>query len=154
MFIHVYSTLSMLGVLPNYDNVLFVVIAATKDFTPPAEVCSGETTTSSCSRDSDVLEWSIGVMRIALLTYRSDASMVFMEDGINFTVTLIFLNTSLTISNISFTATLAADGKVLSCTGGGISEPATICVVSDGKPLLRYEVTVLSITSQKDLPPC
>ena len=98
-------------------------------------MCSGETATSSCSIDDSLLEWSIGMMRIALLREQSDASMMLMVDGINFTVTLIFLNTSLTISKVSFTATPATDGKVLSCTGGGTSEPATIRVVTDGKLL-------------------
>ena len=106
---------------------------------PPGEVCSGETATSSCSRDAYVLEWAIGMMRIVLLEEQSDASMIVMVDGIDFTVTLIFLNTTLTISNISFTATPAADGKVLSCTGGGTSLPATIRVVSDGKPLCSMQ---------------
>ena len=80
-------------------------------------MCSGETATSSCSRVDRVLEWSIG--SIALLREQSDASMILLVDGIAFTVTPIFLNTSLTISNISFTATLAAGGKVLSCISGG-----------------------------------
>ena len=106
---------------------------------PPGEVCSGETATYSCSRDDRVLEWSIGVIRIALLEEQSDASMILMVDGIDFTVTLIFLNTSLTISNISFTATPAADGKVLSCTGGRTSVQATIRVVSDGKSLCSMQ---------------
>ena len=102
-------------------------------------MCSGETATSSCSRDGRALEWAYDSMRIVTLDYRSDASMILMVDGIDFTVTLIFLNTSLTISNISFTATPAADGKVLSCTGGGTSLPATICVVSDGKSLCSMQ---------------
>ena len=117
-----------------YDNVLFV-IAATKDLIPPGEVCSGETATSCCSRDDNVLEWSIGVKRIVLLREESNASIIMMVDGINFTVTRIFQNTTLIISNISFTATPAADGKVLSCTGGGTSVPATISVVTNGKLL-------------------
>ena len=74
-------------------------------------------------------------MRIVTLNDQSDASMIFMVDGIDFTVTLIFLNTTLTISNISFIATLAADGKVLSCAGGTLASTATIRVVTDGKPL-------------------
>ena len=106
---------------------------------PPGEVCSGETATYSCSRDDSLLEWSIGVIRIALLEEQSDASMILMVDGIAFTVTLIFLNTTLTISNISFTATPAADGKVLSCTGGRTSVQATIRVVSDGEPLCSMQ---------------
>ena len=74
-------------------------------------------------------------MRVITLSNRSDASMILMVDGIDFTVTLIFLNTSLTISNISFTATPAADGKVLRCAGGTAASTATIGVVTDGKPL-------------------
>ena len=102
-------------------------------------MCSGKTATSSCSRDANVLEWSIGMTRIVLLREQNDANMILMVDGINFTVTLTFLNTSLTISNISFTATPAADGKVLSCSGGGTSKPATIRVVTDGKPLCSIQ---------------
>ena len=118
-----------------YVNILFVIIAALNVFTPPGEVCSGDTATSSCSRDGDVLQWSYGSMRVIALTDRSDASMIMMVDGITFTVTLIFLNTTLTISNISFTATPAADGKNLSCIGGTLASTATIHIVTDGKPL-------------------
>ena len=98
-------------------------------------MCSGYTATSSCSRDSDVLEWSYENMRVIGLRMESDASMILMVDGIDFTVTLIFLNTTLTISNISFTATPATDGKVLGCAGGTLASTATIRVVTDGKPL-------------------
>ena len=88
-------------------------------------------------------------MRVIVFIDSSDASMILMVDGINFTVTLIFLNTSLTISNISFTATPTADGKNLSCAGGRIDlSTATIRVVTDGKPL-RYAITCLVKTSQK-----
>ena len=118
-----------------YVNILFVIIAALNVFTPPGEVCSGDTATSSCSRDGDVLQWSYSTMRVIALTDRSDASMIMMIDGITFTVTLIFLNTTLTISNISFTATPAADGKNLSCIGGTLASTATIHIVTDGKPL-------------------
>ena len=111
-------------------------------------MCSGEIASSSCSRDDRALEWAYDSMRIVTLTGRSDASMIFMVDGIAFSVTLIFLNTTLTISNISFTATPAADGKVLSCAGGTLASIATIRVVTDGKPL-RYAITCLDKTSQK-----
>ena len=74
-------------------------------------------------------------MRIVTLREQSDARMILMVDGIDFTVTLIFVNTSLTISNISFTATPATDGKVLGCAGGTAASTATIRVVTDGKPL-------------------
>ena len=103
---------------------------------------------SSCSREGDALEWSYDSMRVITLSDRSDASMILVVDGIDFTVTLIFLNTSLTISNISFIATLAADGKNLSCAGGTAASTATIHVVTDGKPL-RYAITCLDKTSQK-----
>ena len=115
--------------------ILFVIIAAINVFTLPGEVCSGDTVTSSCSRDSDVLIWNYDSMRVIGLSDRSDASMLLMVDGIDFTVTLIFLNTTLTISNISFTATSDADGKVLRCSGGTAASTATIRVVTDGKPL-------------------
>ena len=72
-------------------------------------------------------------MRVIAVSDRSDASMILMVDGIDFTVSLIFLNTSLTISNISFIATPAADGKVLGCAGGTAASTATIRVVTDGK---------------------
>ena len=121
-------------------NILFVITAALNIFAPPGEVCSRDMATSSCSRDGDVLQWSYDTMRVIALTDRSDASMILMVDGITFTVTLIFLNTTLTISNISFTATPAADGKNLSCIGGTLASTATIHVVTDGKPL-RYAVT-------------
>ena len=98
-------------------------------------MCSGNTATSSCSRDDSALEWSYDSMRVITLSDRSDASMILMVDGIDFTVTLIFVNTSLTISNISFTATPATDGKVLGCAGGTAASTATILVVTDGKPL-------------------
>ena len=98
-------------------------------------MCSGEIASSSCSRDGLALEWAYDSMRIVTLNDQSDASMILMVDGIDFTVTLIFLNTTLTISNISFTATPAADGRNLSCAGGTLASTATIRVVTDGKPL-------------------
>ena len=104
-------------------------------FIPPDEVCSGETATSSCSRDGRALEWSYDGMRVITLSGRSDASMNILVDGINFTVSLIFLNSTLTISNISFTATPAEDGIVLRCAGGTLASTATIRVVTDGKSL-------------------
>ena len=112
-----------------------VIIAAVNVFTPPGEVCSGNTATSSCSRDGSAVEWSYDRMLVIILSDPSDASRILMVDGIDFTVTLIFLNTSLTISNISFIATPAADGKVLRCAGGTAASTATIRVVADGKPL-------------------
>ena len=98
-------------------------------------MCSGNTVTSSCSRDDDALEWSYDSMQVITLSDQSNASMIYMVDGIDFTVTLIFLNTSLTTSNISFIATPAADGKVLGCAGGAAASTATIRVVTDGKVL-------------------
>ena len=128
--------------------ILCVIIAAVNVFPPPGEVCSEDIASSCCSKDGNELEWSYDSMRIVTLNDQSDASMIFMVDGIDFTVTLIFLNTTLISSNISFTATLAADGKVLQCTGVTAISTATICVVTDGKPL-RYAVTCLYKTSQK-----
>ena len=101
-------------------------------------MCSGVTATSSCSRDGNLLEWAYDSMRIVTLTDRSDASMIFMVDGVSFTVSLIFLNTSLTISNISFTATPGADGRNLSCVGRTLALRATIRVVTDGKLLRSF----------------
>ena len=118
-----------------YMLTLCVIIAALNVFTPPGEVCSEDTASSRCSREGDALEWTYDRMRVITLSDPSDASMIFMVDGIDFTVTLIFLNTSLTISNISFTATPAADGKNLSCAGGTLASTATIRVVTDGKSL-------------------
>ena len=74
-------------------------------------------------------------MQVITLSDQSNASMIYMVDGIDFTVTLIFLNTSLTTSNISFIATPATDGKVLGCAGGTAASTATIRVVTDGKLL-------------------
>ena len=105
-------------------------------------MCSGATATSSCSRDGNLLEWVFDRMRIVTLSDRSDASMIFMVDGINFTVTLIFLNTSLTTSNISFIATLGADGRNLSCIGRTPASTATICVVTDGKAFRNVQLHV------------
>ena len=118
-----------------YINILFFIIAALNVLSPPGEVCSGATAAFSCSREGDSLEWAYDSMRIVTLTDRSDASMIFMVDGIAFTVSLIFLNTTQTTSNISFTATPAADGRNFSCTGRTILSRATIRVVTDGKPL-------------------
>ena len=131
-----------------YMLTLCVIIAAVNVFTPPSEVCSEDTASSSCSRDGRALEWAYDSMRIVTLDDLSDASMTFMVDGIDFTVTLIFVSTTLTISNISFIATPAADGKDLSCAGGTLASTATIRVVTDGKPL-RYAITCLDKTSQK-----
>ena len=119
-----------------YKLTVSVIIAALNVFTPPGEVCSEDTASSSCSRDGLALEWNYDSMHIVTVDVMSDASMIFMVDGIDFTViTLIFLNASLTISNISFTATPATDGKVLSCAGGTAASTATMRVVTDGKPL-------------------
>ena len=96
-----------------YVNILFFIIAALNVLSPPGEVCCGATATSTCSREGDSLEWAYDSMRIVTLTDRSDASMIFVVDGIAFTVSLIFLNTTQTTSNISFTATPAADGRTL-----------------------------------------
>ena len=118
-----------------YMLTVCVIVAAVNVFTPPCEVCSGEIASSSCSKDGLALEWSYDSMRIVTLDDLSDASMILMVDGIDFTVTLIFLNNTVISSNISFTATPAADGKVLQCTGGTTISTATIRVVTDGKPL-------------------
>ena len=148
VFVHVYSYMAYVCVhVYRYMAYVCVIIAAVNVFTPPGEVCSWETATSSCSQVGRGLEWSIDSMRVITLSDQSDASMILMVDGITFTVTLIFLNTSLIISNISFIATPAADGKVLGCAGSAASI-ATIRVVTDGKPL-RYAITCLDKTSQK-----
>ena len=91
--------------------------------------------TFSCSREGNLLEWVFDGMHIETLEDRSNASMIFVVDGINFTVSLIFLNTSLTISNFSFTAIQAAGGRNFSCAGQTAASAATIHVVTDGKPL-------------------
>ena len=109
-------------------------------FAPLDEVCSGDSTISYCSRDGDVLQWSYDRMRIVALSDRRDTSGIILVGGIYFTVTLIFVNSTLTTSNISFTATSAADGKVLSCIGGTAASTATIRVVTDGKLLRNMQL--------------
>ena len=119
------------------DNILFVFITATNVFTPPpGDVCSGDSVTFSCSRDDRVLEWSYNVMRVVIFDDRnSPGTDTYLVDGITFTVALIFLNNSFTTSNISFTATPAADGKVLGCTGGRVTSKETLRIVTDGMSL-------------------
>ena len=78
--------------------------------------------TFSCTRDDRVLEWSYNFMLVVIFDDRSSPSTdTHLVDGITFTVALIFLNNTFTTSNISFTAPAAADGKVLACTGGGVT---------------------------------
>ena len=119
------------------DNILFVFITATNVFTPPpGDVCSGDSVTFSCSRDDSVMEWSYNGMLVVIFNEQiplgTDTHLV---DGINFTVALIFLNNTVTTSNISFTAPAAADGKVLACTGGGVTSKKNIRVVTSGMSL-------------------
>ena len=115
-----------------YDNILFVFITATNVFIPPpGDVCSGDRVTFSCSRDDSLLEWTYNIMRVVFLDDRNSlGSGTYLVDGITFTVTLIFLNNTFTTSNISFTATPAADGQVLSCTGGRVNSKGTIHIVT------------------------
>ena len=47
-------------------HIKCVIIAAVNVFSPPGEVCSWATATSSCSRDGDLLEWSYDSMRIVV----------------------------------------------------------------------------------------
>ena len=98
-------------------------------------MCSGGTATSSCSRDDRALEWSYDGMRVITLSDQSDASMILMVDGNDVAETLIFLDTTLTTSNICLTATPASDGKVLRGAGETAASTATICVITDGKSL-------------------
>ena len=114
-------------------HILYDFIAAANVFTIPSEVCSGDSVTFVCSREGDVLEWSYDSKRIITLSERSEASMMVILEGISFTVNLTSLNTSLTISTISFDATPAADGKVLGCAGGNLGSIETIHVVTDSK---------------------
>ena len=116
------------------DNILFVFITATNVFTPPpGEVCSGDIVTFICSRDDRVLEWSYNVMLVVIFDDRnSPGTDTYLVDEINFTVALIFLNNTFTNSNISFTAPAAADGKVLGCTGGGVTSKKTLRIVTSG----------------------
>ena len=116
------------------DNILFVLITATNVFTPPpGDVCSGDSVTFSCSRDDDLLEWSYNVMRVVVFgAQNSPGTDTYLVDGINFTVALIFLNNTFTTTNISFTASAAADGRVLACTGGGVTSKIPIHVVTSG----------------------
>ena len=117
--------------------ILFVFITATNVFTPPpGEVCSGDSVTFSCSRDDGAMEWSYNVMRVVFLDdQNSPGTDTYLVDGINFTVALIFVNNTFTTTNISFTAPAAADGKVLACTGGGVTSKKTLRIVTSGMSL-------------------
>ena len=85
-------------------------------------MCSGDSVTFSCSRDDGVLEGSYNAMQVVTLDDRNSlGSETYLVDGITFTVALIFVNDTVTTSNISFTAPAAADGKVLACTGGRVT---------------------------------
>ena len=119
------------------DNILFVLITATNVFiTPPGEVCSGDSLTFICSRDASVMEWSYNVMRVVIFDDRNTlGSDIYLVDGINFTVALIFLNITFTTSSIRFNAPEAADGKVLGCTGGCVTSIETIRIVTSGMSL-------------------
>ena len=118
------------------DNILFVLITATNVFiTPPGDVCSGDRVTFSCSRDDDVLEWSYNFMRVVIFNGNSPGTDTYLVDGITFTVALIFLNNTFTTSNISFTAPATADGRVLACTGAGVTSKNILRVVTDGMSL-------------------
>ena len=116
------------------DNILFVLITATNVFiTPPGEVCSGDRVTFSCSRDNPLLEWSYNLSRVVTLNEQIPlGSDTYLVDGITFTVALIFLNNTVTTSNISFTASAAADGKLLACTGGRVTSIESLRIVTDG----------------------
>ena len=119
------------------DNILFGLITATNVFiTPPGEVCSGDSLTFICSRDASVMEWSYNAMRVVIFDDRNTlGSDIYLVDGINFTVALIFLNNTFTTSSISFNAPEAADGKVLGCTGGRVTSIETIRIVTSGMSL-------------------
>ena len=93
------------------DSILFVSFTATNIFTPPpGEVCSGDRVTFSCSRNDSLLEWSYNFIVVVIFDDRNTlGSDTYLVDGITFTVALIFLNNTFTTSNISFTATPAAD---------------------------------------------
>ena len=119
------------------DNILFIFITATNVFTPPpGEVCSGDSVSFSCSRNASVLEWSYNFMLVLNVDNQfsldTDTRLV---DGITFTVGLIFRNSTFTTSNISFTASAAADGRVLACTGAGVTSKKTLRIVTSGMSL-------------------
>ena len=120
-----------------YDNILFVLITATNIFiTPPGDVCSGDRVSFSCNRNASVMEWSYNAMRVVIFDDRnSPGSDTYLVDGITFTVALIFVNNTFTTSNISFTASAAADGKLLVCTGGRVNSKIPIRVVTSGMSL-------------------
>ena len=99
-------------------------------------MCSGDRVTFSCSKDDGAMEWTYNFMLVVFLDDRNSlGSDTYLVDGITFTVTLIFLNNTFTTSNISFTAPAAADGKVLGCTGAGITSKETIHIVTSGMSL-------------------
>ena len=99
-------------------------------------MCSGDRVTFSCSRDDGVLEWSYNAMQVVTLDDRNSlGSETYLVDEITFTVALIFVNNTFTTTNISFTASAAADGKVLARTGGRVTSKKIIRVVTDGMSL-------------------
>ena len=99
-------------------------------------MCSGDRVTFSCSRDDGVLEWSYNVMQVVTLDDRNSlGSETYLVDGITFTVALIFVNNTFITSNISLTASAAADGKFLACTGGRVTSKKIIRVVTSGMSL-------------------
>ena len=116
---------------------LFVFITATNVFiTPPGDVCSGDSVTFICSRDDGAMEWTYNATLVVNLDDRNSlGSDTYLVDGITFTVALIFVNNTFTTSNISFTASAATDGKVLACTGAGVTSKKTIHVVTNGMSL-------------------
>lgn len=118
-----------------YPLGILLSLSVAFDFKPPGDVCSWNTATSSCTRDADDLQWTYNDMRVAFLTsMNTPGTTTTTVDGIDFTVTLIFLSSSFISSNISFTATPATNGSTLHCYGG-ISSIATIHVVTDGRSL-------------------
>ena len=116
---------------------LFVFITATSVFTPPpGDVCSGDRVSFSCSRNASIMEWSYNFIRVVIFDDRnSPGTDTYLVDGIAFTVALIFLNDTVTTSNISFTAPAAADGKVLACTGGRVTSKKPLRIVTSGMSL-------------------
>ena len=82
--------------------------------------------------------WSGLIILCLVLTVDNQFSLdtnTRLVDGITFTVGLIFQNSSFTTSNISFTASAAADGKVLACTGAGVTSKKNLRIVTSGMSL-------------------
>ena len=73
------------------------------------------------------------------------ATDTYLVDGINFIVALIFRNNTFAATNISFTVPVAADGKLLACTGGGVTSKKIIRLVYTGMSFENIQLCSMCI---------